>query len=80
MTVLSLKESLCSLQVMDRNVHITNVCPGPVRTPMAENALLSDGSTSKKKNPLIEGGMRVQRSAQYYTHIFPMSSATVHLV
>ncbi|XP_064384674.1 dehydrogenase/reductase SDR family member 7-like [Halichondria panicea] len=51
-------------EVMDRNVHITNVCPGPVRTCMAENALLSDGSTSKKKNPLIEGGMRVQRCVE----------------
>ena len=64
MTVLSLKESLCSLQVMGKNVHITNVCPGPVRTAVAENALLSDGSTSKKKHSLIEGRMRVQRSAQ----------------
>ncbi len=31
---------------------------------MAENALLSDGSTNNKKDPLIEGGMTVQRSAQ----------------
>ncbi len=43
---------------------MTNVCPGPVRTAVAENALLSDGSTNNKKDPLIEGGMTVQRSAQ----------------
>ena len=62
---------------MGKNVHITNVCPGPVRTAVAENALLSDGSTSKKKHSLIEGGMRVQRSAQYYAQVIPLSSATI---
>ncbi|XP_064401444.1 dehydrogenase/reductase SDR family member 7-like isoform X2 [Halichondria panicea] len=51
-------------EVMGKNVHITNVCPGPVRTAVAENALLSDGSTSKKKHSLIEGRMRVQRCVE----------------
>ena len=56
------------IQVIDKNVHVTNVCPGPVKTAVAENALLSDGSTNNKKDPLIEGGMTVQRSAQYVQH------------
>ncbi len=49
---------------MNKNIHITNVCPGPVNTSMAENDLLSDGSISKKKDPLIQSGMKVQRSAE----------------
>ena len=40
---------------------VTNVCPGPVRTGLAENALLPDGSTSNKKNDVIESGMTAQR-------------------
>ena len=52
------------IQIIDKNVHVTNVCPGPVKTAVAENALLSDGSTNNKKDPLIEGGMTVQRSTQ----------------
>ncbi|XP_064401240.1 dehydrogenase/reductase SDR family member 7-like [Halichondria panicea] len=51
-------------EVIDKNVHVTNVCPGPVKTAVAENALLSDGSTNNKKDPLIEGGMTVQRCAE----------------
>ncbi len=48
------------MQMVVKNLHVTNVCPGPVRTPVAENALLSDGSTYNKKDPLIEGGMTVE--------------------
>ena len=48
-------------QVIDKNVFVTNVCPGPVRTAIAENALLKDGSTHNKKDPFIENGMTVQR-------------------
>ena len=50
-----------SFQLIDKNVFVTNVCPGPVRTAAGENSLLGDGSLCNKKNPLLENGMTVQR-------------------
>ena len=45
----------------DTNVHVTNVCPGPVRTAVSENSLLHDGSRHGVTDDLIANGMSAKR-------------------
>ena len=52
------------LEVMDKNIFITNICPGPVKTNVSINALTSDGSKFGKTNKLIAKGMSVQRCSE----------------
>ena len=57
------------LEVMDKNIFITNICPGPVKTNISINSLTSDGSMLSKTNKLnankvIAEGMSVQRCAE----------------
>ena len=51
-------------EVMDKNISITNICPGPVKTNVSINALTSDGSKFGKTDKLIAEGMSVQRCAE----------------
>ncbi|XP_064401242.1 dehydrogenase/reductase SDR family member 7-like isoform X2 [Halichondria panicea] len=48
-------------EMSGRNVHVTVVCPGLVRTGISRNALLSDGSLNNKTDQHIEAGMKPQR-------------------
>ena len=52
------------LELLDKNVRVTNVCPGPVKTAVSENALNSEGSLHGKKDAMIENGMKVERCAE----------------
>ena len=52
------------LEVMDKNISITNICPGPVKTNVSINALTSDGSKLGKTIQPIAEGMSVQRCAE----------------
>eukprot|EP01062_Namystynia_karyoxenos_P059786 TRINITY_DN51206_c0_g1_i1.p2 TRINITY_DN51206_c0_g1~~TRINITY_DN51206_c0_g1_i1.p2 ORF type:complete len:342 (+),score=105.81 TRINITY_DN51206_c0_g1_i1:77-1027(+) len=45
------------------DIHICNVCPGPVATNVALNALTADGSRNDRADPLIDNGVRPQRCA-----------------
>ncbi len=49
------------MQLVGKNVHITNVCPGFVRTEVAKNALTNDGSAFGKTNQLISQGITAER-------------------
>eukprot|EP01100_Stratorugosa_tubuloviscum_P011814 TRINITY_DN5365_c2_g1_i1.p1 TRINITY_DN5365_c2_g1~~TRINITY_DN5365_c2_g1_i1.p1 ORF type:complete len:331 (-),score=132.69 TRINITY_DN5365_c2_g1_i1:79-1071(-) len=49
------------LEVLDYNIHVGLVCPGPVQTAVAHNALLADGSRSGKSDSFIENGMSVKK-------------------
>ena len=51
-------------EVMGKNIFITNICPGPVKTNVSINALTSDGSKFGKTDKLIAEGMSVQRCAE----------------
>ncbi len=51
-------------EVMDKNISITNVCPGPVKTNLSINALTSDGSKFGKTDKLVAEGMSVQRCTE----------------
>lgn len=61
--LIGLMDSL-RLEVLDNNIHITNVCPGPVKTTVSENALNSHGTSYGKKDNLIENGMKVERCVE----------------
>ena len=52
------------LELINKNIHVTNVCPGPVKTPVAENALDSRGGLHGKTDPMIENGMKVERCVE----------------
>ena len=52
------------LELLDKNIHVTNVCPGPVKTAVSENAMNPEGSLHGKKDPMIENGMKVERCAE----------------
>ncbi|XP_003386866.1 PREDICTED: dehydrogenase/reductase SDR family member 7-like [Amphimedon queenslandica] len=52
------------LELLDKNICVTNVCPGPVKTAVSENAMNPGGSLHGKKDPMIENGMKVERCAE----------------
>ena len=52
------------LEVMDKNIFITNICPGPVKTNVSINALTSDGSKLGEMIQVVAEGMSVQRCAE----------------
>lgn len=58
--------------MVDKNVHVTNVVPGPVRTPVAENSITQTGSRLNRKDPIIEAGMTVKRweCVRTYTYVY----------
>ena len=51
-------------ELLDKNICITNVCPGPVNTSVDKNALTAQGTILNKKTPLIENGMKVERCVE----------------
>ena len=57
-----MKTTVCMfLQMTGTNVHVTNVCPGPVRTAVSENALLADGSRHGASDVYVANGLPVKR-------------------
>ncbi|XP_064397214.1 dehydrogenase/reductase SDR family member 7-like isoform X2 [Halichondria panicea] len=51
-------------EMLDSNVHVTNVAPGPVVTGAGVNALKGDGSKFGVSDNLIATGMSVQRCVE----------------
>ena len=51
-------------EVMDKNISITNICPGPVKTNISINALTSDGSKLGEMIQVVAEGMSVQRCSE----------------
>ena len=51
-------------ELLDKNITITNVCPGPVKTSVSINALGPDGTKFGRTDKLIAGGMSVERCAE----------------
>ena len=50
------------LQLHDkRNIHLTLVCPGPVKTAGYRNSMVGGGKTFGKSDDLIEQGMSAER-------------------
>ena len=52
------------LELHGNNIHFINVCPGPVKTNVAINALTSDGTKFGKTDAMIGNGMKVQRCVE----------------
>jgi dehydrogenase/reductase SDR family protein 7 len=50
-------------ELLDKNISITNVCPGPVKTNLDINAIMSQGESFEKKDKHVQGGMAVERCA-----------------
>ena len=48
-------------ELSDKNISVTNVCPGPVKTNIATNAIMVNGQVYGKKDKLTESGMPVER-------------------
>ena len=51
-------------EVMDKNITVTNVCPGPVQTNGSKNALTADGSKFGRTDKIVAEGMPVKRCAE----------------
>lgn len=51
-----------AFQLIGKNVHVTNVCPGPVKTQVSVNAMTKDGSQFGKTDLIIASGMSADRS------------------
>ena len=51
------------------NIRITNVCPGPVKTQVSYSALTGMGDVYGKEDPMIEGGMKADRSASHNPNV-----------
>ena len=51
-------------ELADKNITITNICPGPVKTNLSINALSTDGTKFGKTDPILEGGVSVDRCAK----------------
>lgn len=51
------------LELKDRNIHITLVCPGPINTSMAKNALTGNGTALGKSDRLLSAGLPVEKAA-----------------
>ena len=49
------------LQMVGKNIHITNVCPGPIKTAVSENALTSAGTKFGVTDSMIAQGMSADR-------------------
>ena len=47
-------------ELSDKNISVTNVCPGPVRTNIIRNAITTAGTAYGKKDKVIESGMPVE--------------------
>jgi len=47
-----------------KDIRVCNICPGPVATNVATNALKSDGSKFAQRDPLIDNGIKVVRCAE----------------
>ena len=58
---------------------MTNVCPGPVKTEVSKNALISDGSKFGETDKLIENGMSVERYDNF-TCMYIIMHAKFHCV
>lgn len=56
--------------MLESNVHVTNVAPGPVLTNVAKNALKGDGSKYDRTDKIIAEGMPVERyDAVLFVHL-----------
>ena len=53
--------SIYLIQMLESNVFVTNVAPGPVCTDVSKNALKGDGSKFGRTDKLIAEGMPVKR-------------------
>ena len=51
-------------ELSDKNVSVTNVCPGPVKTNADRNAITSDGTIYGKADGLIASGMSPERCCE----------------
>ena len=55
--------------MIGKKIHITNVCPGPVKTQVSENALKADGSKYGRTEPLTSNGMATERYMCAWVHV-----------
>lgn len=62
------EHSVFIIQMLESNVHVTNVAPGPVLTNVSKNALIGDGSKFGKTDELIANGMSVKRYEHRYSY------------
>ena len=51
-------------ELINKNIQIVNICPGPVKTNVSFNALTGDGTKFGKTDKLIAGGMSATRCAE----------------
>jgi NAD(P)-dependent dehydrogenase (short-subunit alcohol dehydrogenase family) len=51
-------------EMLDKNISITNVCPGPVKTNVDISAVTGEGELFGKRDELIQSGMTVERCAE----------------
>ena len=56
-------ESL-ALELKDKNIQVTMICPGRIKTNISLNAVTKDGSKHGKMDPGQEQGMPVERCAE----------------
>lgn len=53
-------------ELHDHNIGVTIICPGPINTPISENALTATGEKQNKKDDAIASGMDPQVLAKKY--------------
>lgn len=51
-------------ELLDKNIHVTNVCPGPVCTNVDLHSLTSQGTLFGKRDAMIQNGMSVKRCSE----------------
>ena len=51
-------------ELLDKDIHVTNVCPGPVNTNVDLHSLTSQGTLFGKRDAMIQNGMSVKRCSE----------------
>lgn len=70
---------MCSLQMGEQNIMVTNVCPGPVQTSVDVNAFNPDGSKYNRTDPMISNGMTSKRCCFFFVMYLVVTLCRVYM-